>query len=180
MSRKAEITKDVLCILGAIGLVAIAVAAPNAVRLLSHHNSFKRFDKKKLSKSVNYLRQRDYVTIYQEDGKTVIKLTKNGEDKLLKYKLDLLSVPKPKGWDKKWWMVIFDIPESHKSNRRVFVDKLKEMGFAMMQKSVWVYPYRCEDEIDFLKEIYEIRKFVRVVKADYVDIEQDLKEKFAL
>ena len=39
--------------------------------------------------------------------------------------------------------------------------KLKELGFLELQKSVLVLPYECEDEINFIMEVFLIRPFVR-------------------
>ena len=107
-------------------------------------------------------------------------MTKNGKEKHLKFKVEDMKVNPQKNWDKKWRLVIFDVPVNKSFNRRVFTDKLKEMGFVLLQKSVWCCPYPCEDEIDFLKELYEIGPYVRIVTAEQIDIAYDLQKKFNL
>jgi DNA-binding transcriptional regulator PaaX len=179
MGKKNEVIKDILAVLGVLGLVTIAVAAPNLVQVFGpKYNSAKR--RYQLKKSLKILEKDKLVTIGQKNGSTVIQLTKNGRKKHLEYKLEDMKLKKPKVWDKKWRLVIFDIPITHNYARLVFSSKLKDLGFYMIQKSVWVHPYECEDEIDFIKEIFEIRPFVRVVTAESIDIAHDLTIKFNL
>lgn len=44
-------------------------------------------------------------------------------------------------WDRKWRIVIFDIEEKERKNRDYLRIKLKEVGFGMIQESVWISPY---------------------------------------
>lgn len=55
-------------------------------------------------------------------------------------------------WDRKWRIVIFDIPEDKRYIRDRLRIKLKELGFGMIQKSVWISAYPFEDDVrDFLE-----------------------------
>ena len=64
--------------------------------------------------------------------------------------------------DKKWRVVLFDIPQEHNKSRNKLRARLKLWGFFMLQESVFVAPYKCEEEI---AEICE-----RLSISDYVDI----------
>lgn len=56
-------------------------------------------------------------------------------------------------WDGKFRVVIFDIEEVNKRRRDFLRNKLKELGFGMWQRSVWVSPLPIEKEFkEFLKE----------------------------
>ena len=74
----------------------------------------------------------------------------------------------------------FDIPEKFKKAREALRLKLKELGFKELQKSVLVFPYECEDEINFIMEIFLIRPFVRFIRAKSFTNEEQLKIKFVL
>lgn len=184
MSKKAEIAKFILGAIAVVGIVAIAVAMPNLFMVLgqlNHRtNGKKKFTNKQLYGSFYNLKRTGLITMKQEGDKTVIKLTKNGREKVLKFKLEDMRINRPKRWDKKWRLVIFDIPEKYKKNRDALTSKLKELGFVQLQRSVWVCPYECEDEIDFVKEMYELRSFVRIVTAEKLDLQDDLVKKFKL
>jgi len=62
----------------------------------------------------------------------------------------------------------------------VFRYHLNQLGFYEFQKSVFVHPYNCKDEIDYLIEFYNLRRFVRFVEADSIDNELHLKKYFHL
>ena len=75
---------------------------------------------------------------------------------------------------------MFDIPERLKKVRETLRYQLKRLGFLELQKSVFVLPYECEHELEYITEFYNIRKYVRVILADKIDNELDLKNKFSL
>ena len=83
-------------------------------------------------------------------------------------------------WDGKWRTVIFDIPEKLKSARNALRDKLKEVGFHELQKSVFVFPYECKDEIDFIIEFFNLRQYVRYGIFDFIDNDLHLRKTFNL
>lgn len=44
-------------------------------------------------------------------------------------------------WDDKWRVVIFDVPEKRAQARRYLRNYLKSLGFAKVQRSIWITPY---------------------------------------
>ncbi len=72
-------------------------------------------------------------------GNTILRLGSQG-GKLLDETLPLYKLQR-KPWDKKWRLLIFDIAEEFKVFRDGLRNKLKELGFAMWQKSVYVSPH---------------------------------------
>ncbi|MDP4000955.1 MAG: hypothetical protein Q8P83_01835 [bacterium] len=182
MSKKAEIIKNILLGLGAVGgVIVVSIVAPNLFSILSpRYKTVTKYTNNQVKRSLKRLEMNDMVNISEKDSMVKINLTKNGERKVIEYNLENLKIKRDKSWDRKWRIVIFDIPEKYKSNRTVFARKLRELGFVNLQKSVWVTPYPCEDEIDFLKEIYEIRPFIRLITADRIDIQHDLLKQFKL
>lgn len=124
----------------------------------------------------------DRLVDYKEnkDGEVEIILTKEGKKKAIKYQLDEIEIKKPEKWDGKWRMVIFDVPEKKKKAREALRNKLKDLGFKELQKSVFIYPYECENEIDFITEVFEIRSYVRFGRLDTFTNEEQFKLKFKL
>lgn len=124
----------------------------------------------------------DRLVDYKEDKNGIIKivLTKEGQKKALRFKLDEMKIKKPAKWDGQWRIVIFDIPEKFKKAREALRIKLKELGFLELQKSVFIFPYECEDEINFIMEVFQIRSFVRLICAKSFTNEEQLKIKFNL
>ena len=114
------------------------------------------------------------------DGTVLVVLTDKGKKRILKYDLDKIEIKKPVQWDKLWRLVVFDIPENKNKGRKALAAKLKELGFYPMQKSVFIHPYECKDEIDFITEMFELTPYVRFLRVKDVDIELELKERFRL
>lgn len=80
------------------------------------------------------------------NGKVVLRITPSGLTRLKKtYPLEKLRREK---WNGLWRQVIFDIEEKHKKDREFARRKLKELGFGMLQESVWISPFPIEREID--------------------------------
>ena len=115
-----------------------------------------------------------------KDGSTTLVLNENGKQRALRFNIDKLEIKKPEKWDEKWRIVMFDIPEKLKGLRDTLRLHFQEIGLIELQKSVLVYPYACNREIEFILELYNARKHVRFVLAENIDIELHLKKKFNL
>ncbi|KKQ01846.1 MAG: Repressor in ring oxydation complex/ phenylacetic acid degradation pathway related protein (PaaX), partial [Parcubacteria group bacterium GW2011_GWA2_36_24] len=114
------------------------------------------------------------------DGTTTLILSENGKQRALRFNIDKLEIKKPEKWDRKWRIVMFDIPEKLKRLRDSLRLHFQEIGLIELQKSVLVYPYPCNHEIEFILELYNARKYVRFVLVETIDNELHLKNKFNL
>jgi DNA-binding transcriptional regulator PaaX len=142
---------------------------------------WQKIDQRVLRKSIRRLYQSKLVDVKEEEnGALSLTLTDNGEKKILQYDLDKIKIKKPLEWDGVWRMVVFDIPESQKQGRDALVGKLKQLGFYPLQKSVFLHPYECKEEIDFIVELFDLRPFVRFMRVKEIDVELDLKHRFGL
>ena len=174
--KKSETTKIILKIMIGGFLIPAVFLFPGTSILL------KEFLKKRdINKDVKYfrrtlrrIRDKKLIKVVQKDGIDFLEITRLGKKELLKYDIDDLEIKKPKIWDKKWRMVIFDIPEKYRNARMFLSKKLKEIGFFPLQKSVFIYPYECENEIDFIREFFGVEKFVILLHVpmmgDYYDL----------
>lgn len=144
-------------------------------------DDWKEIEEQSLKKAIKSLYQSKLIEEKQnKDGTITLVLTENGKKKALTFDLDNMKIKKPPKWDKKWRIVLFDIPEKRKKVREALRHHIKNIGFYEFQKSVFVHPYNCKDEIDYIIEFYNIRKFVRFVTADFLDNELDIKKHFGL
>lgn len=142
---------------------------------------WKEIEEKALHRAIKNLYKSKLVDIKEDkDGITTLVLSEKGKEKALRYSLDEMVVPKMQKWDKKWRVVLFDIPENRKKIRDALRFHLKKMDFFEFQKSVFVHPFECKNEIDYLIEFYNIRPFVRFLIADSIDNELHLKKHFGL
>ena len=75
---------------------------------------------------------------------------------------------------------MFDFPTKDNKKRDILRLKLKEMGFEMTQRSVFVYPYPAKNEIDFLGEYLGIRKHITCILAKEMEGSRNYKKLFKL
>lgn len=108
------------------------------------------------------------------DGTCKIILTEKGKQKTIALNADNLTIKRPSSWDRKWRIVIFDIPENNKKARNALRQKLKELDFYCWQKSVFVHPHDCLNEIEFIAELFQIRPYVRFFEASKIMNESEL------
>lgn len=112
------------------------------------------------------------------DGSTRLVLTEKGKRKVLQYRFEDMIIPRPSQWDGKWRLAIFDIPSAHAKKRDLWRWKLKQLGFLQLQRSVWVHPFPCRDEIDFVTEYLDLSSFVRIVEAMDFDGNREIRKIF--
>ncbi|MBI4033920.1 MAG: hypothetical protein HY378_00010 [Candidatus Brennerbacteria bacterium] len=112
------------------------------------------------------------------DGKTKVALTESGKKKVLQYQFEDLKITPLKKWDKKWRMVIFDIPEPYKRARETLRAKLRELGFHQLQKSVFVHSQECRNEIEFVVEFLGVSPYVRMAEVSRFDGDDELRSRF--
>lgn len=114
------------------------------------------------------------------DGTTTIELTRKGKKRAVTYQIDEIKIKPMKKWDKIWRVVLFDIPEKRKKERDALARSFKTMGFCQYQKSVFITPFECADETDFVIEFFNLRPYVRVISAHEIDDSLNLKHIFGL
>ena len=107
-----------------------------------------------------------------------IVLTELGKKRILRYKLEDMKIQKPKKWDGNWHIVAFDIPENRKAARNALGQKMKELGLLPFQKSLWIYPYDCKDEIDFIAGVFEVGKYVHYIITRSITNDELLRQRF--
>ena len=130
--------------------------------------------------SLHYLRRKKIIEYREIGNKIKIILTEDGKKKILYYKIDDLDIKEPQKWDSKWHIVAFDIPEKHKSARNALADKMRELGLVLFQKSLWIYPFYCKDEIDFVAEVFNIGKYVHYIIVESITNDKLLRQRFRI
>ncbi|MEK7565245.1 MAG: hypothetical protein AAB394_01160 [Patescibacteria group bacterium] len=142
---------------------------------------WKKINKKSLERAIYNLYKSKLISERENsDGSLTMVLTDKGKNKAITFKIDSMEIKKPKQWDNKWRIVLFDIPEKHKRAREVLRETLKRLGFYEYQKSVLVHPYDCQNEVDFVVEYFNIRPHVRIITAIELDNELHLRKIFDL
>jgi len=161
-------TLALIAIGGTLTLITMAPGLLGEVTRMAYRKKKARNEEySEIWKRFNYLKQRGNLEFVREEGGYVVyRLTKKGKKRINKLILDELKLAKPKKWDKKWRLVIFDIPEWRRKDRTALRKKLEEMGFCQCQKSAWIHPFHCLEEIEFLKNRLNIKSFVKLFLVD--------------
>lgn len=176
-------SREILKYLLLAGAVYIAASSPYfALNLIKNISKIKKsLTKQKSANIFNYLKRRGLIEVKRVGHDVRITLTKEGKKLAGKYQIDDLEIEKPKKWDKKWRVVIFDIPQASRLIRDIFRRKLKEWGFYRLQQSVWITPYPCQEEIELLREFLGVdKKQIQILEVTKLENENFFKKIFKL
>ncbi|MDB5187667.1 MAG: PaaX family transcriptional regulator, phenylacetic acid degradation operon negative regulatory [Candidatus Kaiserbacteria bacterium] len=176
-ARRGQIQHLVLAGIQTAGMLAVLAVAPNVIGAMT-----------KLG-LIQSSRQKDIV--YKTSSRLVksgaltwkngyLTITVKGEALLYKLKLIEYKNKRPKHWDHKWRLLMFDIPEHRKKLRDHIRQTLQTIGFVHLQHSVWAYPYDCEDLITLLKADFKTGNDVLYIVADAIENDGHLKRLFKL
>lgn len=143
----------------------------------------KELDRKRwgeFHREINKLRNKKRINVSQNpDGSYNVEITNLGKKLINKYNLDELTIKKPDQWDGFWRFCSFDIPGPKKQARKALLDKLKDLGFIMAQKSLWVHPFECREELAVIAKSFEVEPYIHFFVAHDLDKDPLLRKKFA-
>ncbi len=153
------------------GTITVAAAFPGIFKLIRNNaaagKKAKRERYQKLWRSFYNLKKKNMFEKVGEGKDGVIyRFSEKGRAMVREFAVETLELENPKRWDGKWRMVMFDIPEKFKSKRLIFQRKLNELDFYPLQKSVWLHPFSCEKEINFLRDFLEIKPYVEIFELN--------------
>ena len=177
--EKKEITKNILLGILISGVVVISAASPYAgqaitkdlIKLIRYKINNKK--RRKIFYNTFYrLKNQGFINMEYSGKQLHISLTKEGREKAGKYQIDNLEIKKPRKWDKKWRVLMFDIKDKQKIKREALRGKLKELGFFQLQKSVWICPYDFTKEVDIMKSFFNFKEG-EIVVITAIEIDND-------
>ncbi len=177
-TRKHALQKAILQTVAAAGVLSIALLAPNAPQFLKMFGLGK--GGRNRERILNSRKRLVDYGLLEYNNKGFLKLTPKGETRLRQLELHEYKIKKPKQWDKKWRVLIFDIKEERRNLRDKIRRTLTTIGFVRLQDSVWVYPHDCEDLITLLKADFKIGKDILYLIVDTIENDSWLKKHFAL
>lgn len=180
---RSEIAKDIIQWLFIAGAVSVAATSSyfgvNAWRAFQKMRKQNRYPKRKFSDTFTRLQRKKAISMEKRGQEIKLFLTPEGR-KLAGYmQIDSLIIKKPKKWDKKWRIVLFDIGQLKLTHRNAFRTKLKELGFVLFQKSVWLHAFDCRDEIGLLNDFFGLSdKEVCLLVTENIQGESKFKKYF--
>lgn len=178
--RYGEIAKGVLKFVVIAGAIGMLLAAPNMAQVLRLFGAKTARERYRAKRSLAHLKKKRFVHVFKRKGQTVVEVTDAGRKKSLQHDFEDIHIEHPMKWDGMWRIIAFDIPQKHWRARQAITRKLKKVGFYPLQKSVFVYPYDCREETDFIGEVFNIRGYIRYIEARKIEGEEDLRKYFSL
>lgn len=157
--RTAKMVNEILKYVVVAGMAGSILVAPNAAQVGEKALKFldKRSRRLEAKRILQYMKRKKLLA-YKElpTGEIEVRLTESGKERARVIRFEEMEIKRQKKWDGKWRLVMFDVPESRKRARRALSDKLRELNFYQLQKSVWVHAYPCAVEIEVIKETFGI------------------------
>lgn len=175
--RRTRLQEAIILTIASGGRLGSAVLIPEVLSYLTQGEYIPSHRKREVTKTaLKRLKENRLITF----SRNYYVLTPEGTRVLEKWRRNDFQLTKPKKWDGKWRIIIFDIPEKKKSVReeirRIFVNA----GLQKLQDSVWVYPYDCEEIITLLKTDYGVSKDLLYIIADHIENDRHLRKEFDL
>lgn len=169
MAEKKILTKDVLAVIAAGGLVAASIAIPALPMALGvAYKAWKDINRRELGRIIKRLEKQEMISFRKHDDKIAVTITEKGKRRLLEYDFEKIEL-KAKKRDGKWRLIIFDIPEDKKISRDAFRNKLLQLGMIRLQDSVFVSAFPCKEEVDFLCHFLGISDYVTLLTLDKIE-----------
>jgi len=138
----------------------------------------RELDKIAFSKKIYDLKRQGLAETEDIDGEKFFWLTAKGVKRVMRYSVEELQIPKPEKWDGKFRVVIFDIPEKLRYPRALLRIKLYNLQFVQIQKSAYVHPYPCDEEIALITKQLLLSDFVTIMTSEIKHGREKLTREF--
>lgn len=175
--------KDVLKLLGAGVILTTVILMPGTALLLREYEKIKLEHDKKEWEKFNLWRLRGVLKRLQktkmvevEEGR--VKITEKGKQKLLRFNLENIEIKERT--DGKWRLIIYDISNLRRKQRDLFREMLKRLRLYRLQESVYLTPFVCDDEIEFLRQTFGVGGEVQVLKVSKLENDEVYRKYFGV
>ncbi len=133
-------------------------------------------DRARFRQTLRYLITRGYVRDAVKGKERYLEVTARGKARAGVEPPVVLKSPKV--WDRRWRVVLFDIPAKFTKTRNYFREHLKDWGFLPMQRSIYVYPFDCYQEVTALIERFKLEGMVQYLVAEIIEGEEGIMNEF--
>jgi len=178
-TRRGEIARNILAVVGVTGIVIGGALCPGLLRLLRPY-VHKRYSYQACRYAIKAMDAKGWMAVEKRVDGVHLYLTKRGQMELRAYELGEKKLKRSGKWDGKWHILIFDIAEKRRRARDVVRNTLKTLGFHRLQQSVWVYPYDCREVLNLLQVKHRVSREALYLRADHLDNDRWLRRHFGL
>ena len=158
---KSKIRRNILITLAlGAGGALVTMSPVGAVYFLVQGSIILALQGKAYKREIKKLEKTGYVALTKTPKGVVARLLEKSAKRLRRILIEDIVLPKqPHRWDGKWRLYFFDIPEKHRAARDYLRRKLKDLGMFNVQRSVFVYPYDCRQELDLISDYYQVSEY---------------------
>ncbi len=135
-----------------------------------------REKQRELRRIVYHMKEKGLLTGDYEHG---LQVTDKARRRLEQADIRNLRAKSTARWDGVWRIVIYDIPESHASGRQALADRLRAYGCFQLQKSTWISPFPCREDVVLLGAHHGVDQYVTYFEATHLDNSKPLIARFA-
>lgn len=176
--RKGYVRDGFLLTLGISGSILFPSVALATLQIIGSVNRNKHKYNYQIKGVASRLAERGLVCF---KNKGYIELTELGQREFFRLEQEMiLRSGVLRRWDKRWRMIVFDIPERYRKTRDKLRITLRSYGFRQLQESVWIFPYDCEDIIALLKADLGVAGSVLYAIVEKLENDSHLKREFGL
>src|SRR3989338_8721813 len=181
MRRRRNIQNAVLAAVGLAGILAVIMIAPNIFQALPRLLGDKYKLGYRAKTAAGQLAKKGLLRFVLRNGVRCAELTEKGQTALALDKMKIANkLNRARRWDKRYRLVMFDIPQYRRATRDRLRNIMRECGFLRLQDSVWIYPYDCEELIALVKADIRIGKDVLYAVVESVENDAWIKRHFGL
>jgi CRISPR-associated endonuclease Cas2 len=177
--KRNNIQKAVLSTIGAVGVISVALLAPNVFQALPHVMGRQQYKLRFQAK--NALQRLIIKGFVKRNGRGQLEITGSGRRHLAIEEASAASIARTKRkWDGQFRLVMFDIPQTRRRTRDRLRELMRAFGFLRLQDSVWVTPYDCEDLLALVKAELRVGKDILYAVVNEIENNRAIKSHFGL
>lgn len=161
----------------------IAMAAGQIVKMQKRaqweksKREWEKFNSYRLRQIIKRMQQQKYIEIVEIDNVPIIRILEKGKKRLLRYDIEQIKLDET-FWDRKWRLIIYDVKSMKRAQSEMFRRALLKLKLLKIQNSVYLTPFRCENEIEYLRQLFDIGKEVQIVTVRRLENEPVYRKYF--
>lgn len=137
-----------------------------------------RFSCEDVAQKLYYLRQKKLIKTIIKNNEKFYEITKKGCEAIAWDKIDEVAKRQTGKWDGYLRIVMFDVPLDKKTTREIIRRKLQNIGFIQEQKSVFIYPFECKEEIDAISYFCSSKTYIKYLVVQIIEGQEEILQKF--
>ena len=182
-ARRGALEHALLGTLALAGLLTVAATVPKLLSLVRDEHLelvLPQDPRQRLHETARRLKHKGLIVFEKKNGRIHMRITEKGKRELAKLRIGAYRIKKPRRWDGRWRIVIFDVRESRRADRARIRRLLLGLHFIRLQDSVWVSPFDCEEVVALIKQEYRLGPSLLYIVAAAIEFDRKLREDFDL